>query len=381
MKTLSLTQNKFGTSKTMNSSLMELPYLKHFNESEIATKANSFIKGEKSIFWFLKLAALVGTGYLFWQYVLPPIFQAIGQMLAVVATGAICVAAVMLAPVFVKWMRSLSRKLAKALITNDPFLELENQRKKMIENVQLFRMSKGKILSLKSDMEIEADKSEKDATALQNKILTLQGKAEKLKADMDAMVKKNGVQAKGEDIYVNANAELLKVVSESHRVSHKLTQDKDFVQKYGTRAAIMKKFSQKLVMVETSMDIKVADFDATVEMLKKDYDFAKKARSATDAAKNAMLFTKSWELEYALDVVTSTIASDIAITAGNLKDIDSLTSQYSLDSDELYTNLNILADNIRVGKDEIPTAKQYSNPEYQLTQSDKIKSAGFQDLM
>ena len=93
-----------------------------------------------------------------------------------------------------------------------------------------------------------------------------------------------------------------------------------------------------------------------------------------------MLFTKSWELEYALDVVTSTIASDIAITAGNIKDIDSLTSQYSLDSDELYTNLNLLADNIKVGKDEVPTAKQYSNPDYQLTQSDKMKSGGFQDI-
>jgi hypothetical protein len=142
----------------------------------------------------------------------------------------------------------------------------------------------------------------------------------------------------------------------------------------------MKKFSQKLSMVETSMEIKIADFDATVEMLKKDYEFSQKSRAATDAAKSAMGFTKTWELEYALDVVTSTIAEDIAITAGNIKDIDTLTSQYSLDSDDLYANLNLLADNIRVGKDVIPVAQNYMNPEYQLTQDDKMKSGGFQDL-
>jgi hypothetical protein len=172
----------------------------------------------------------------------------------------------------------------------------------------------------------------------------------------------------------------LKTVSESQRVSSQLSQSKDFVQKYGSRAAIMKKFGQKLVMVETSMDIKVLDFDATIEILKKDYEFAEKSKMATEAAKSAMLFTKGWELEYALDVVTSTIASDISITAGNLKDIDTLTSQYAVDSDELYSNLDSLANSIRVGTDEIPSAKNYNNPEYKLTQDDKMKSGGFGNM-
>ena len=89
------------------------------------------------------------------------------------------------------------------------------------------------------------------------------------------------------------------------------------------------------MMVETSMDIKVLDFDATVEILKKDYEFAQKSKSATEAAKSAMMFSKGWELEYALDVVTSTIASDIAQTTGNLRDIDTLTATYAVDNHEL----------------------------------------------
>jgi hypothetical protein len=197
---------------------------------------------------------------------------------------------------------------------------------------------------------------------------------------MDEMVKKLGIAAKAEDEYVNYASELQKVLAEAQRVANKLNQSKDFVQKYGSRAAIMKKMGQKLTMVETVMDIKIQDFDATVDMLKKDYEFGQKSNAATSAAKSAMGFTKGWEFDYALDVVTSTIANDIAITAGNLKDIETLTSNYSLDSDELYANLNQIADKIKVGQDIIPDAKQYSNPEYQLTSSDRTKSGGFGDL-
>lgn len=360
--------------------LMNLPILKHFNEGEISNKVEQFRKGEKSLFWFLKLAALLGLAYCTWIYVLPPIFLAIGQMLAVVATGVIIVATIIMAPVIIKGLRLLARALHKFIIKHDPFAELERQRGLMIANQQKFRAAKGKINNLRQDMEIESDKSEKDATDMQNKIVALQAKAARLKNDLDEMVKAQGASAKGTDDYVNSNAEFMKVLSEAQRLSHQMEQSKDFVQKYGSRANIMKKFGQKLVMVETNMDIKVLDFDATIEILKKDYAFAQKSKEATESAKSAMLFTKSWELDYALDVVTSTIAEDIAITSGNLNDIDTLTSKYALDSDELYANLDTLANQIRVGTNDVPYAKEYRNPEYKLTSADKLKSGGFDDL-
>jgi hypothetical protein len=373
-------KTQFKPTSTVNASVMDLPILKHFNESEISTRVDKFRKGEKNLFWFLKLGAIVGTGYLVWQYVLPPIFKAVGEMLAIGATGVLCIFGVMVAPVVFKGLRRLTRAIHKLVIKHDPFAELESQRGKMLMNQQVFRTSKGKIDALKNDMEVEAKKSEEDANTLQTKILSLQVKAATLKEKLDGMVKTGGAEARNSDEYINGNQDLIKILSESNRVVNKMKQSKDFIQKYGSRANIMKKFSQKLSMVETSMEIKIADFDATVEMLKKDYEFSQKSRAATDAAKSAMGFTKTWELEYALDVVTSTIAEDIAITAGNIKDIDTLTSQYSLDSDDLYANLNLLADNIRVGKDVIPVAQNYMNPEYQLTQDDKMKSGGFQDL-
>ena len=368
------------TKTTLNANLAELPILKHFNENEISTKVDTFRKGEKNLFWFLKLAVFGAIGYLAWTYVLPPVFQAIGQMLAVAATGVMIVGLVIAAPVIIKGIRTLTRSLHKSIIRYDPFGQLEIERQKMIENQNTFRIAKSNIAQLKQEMEIESANSEKEANEGQTRILTLQGKAEKIKVDMENMVKAKGVEAKSDDDYVNKAAEFQKTLAEAQRVSNKLTQAKDFVQKYGSRASIMKKMGQKLTMVETAMEIKISDFDATVEMLKKDYEFGQKSNAATTAAKSALGFTKGWEFDYALDVVTSTISADIAITAGNLKDIETLTSNYTLDSDELFANLNQIADKIKVGNDIIPTAKQYSNPDYQLTSSDKIKSGGFGEM-
>lgn len=373
-------QTKTETATAFKANLSELPILKHFDQNEIATKVDSFRKGEKGLFWFFKLAALIGVGYLTWTYVLPPVFQAIGQFLAVAATGILIIAGVIMAPVIVKGIRLFTRSIHKALIKYDPFAQLEIERQKMLDNQRTFRTAKQNIASLKTEMEVEASKAEKEAETGQTRIIALQGKAEKIKMEMDSMVQTMGVAAKSEDDYVNRASELQKILAEAQRVANKLNQSKDFVQKYGSRAAIMKKMGQKLTMVETVMDIKIQDFDATIDMLKKDYEFGQKSNAATTAAKSAMGFTKGWEFDYALDVVTSTIANDIAITAGNLRDIETLTSNYSLDSDELYANLNAVADKIKVGQDVIPEAKQYSNPEYTLSQSDRVKSGGFGDL-
>lgn len=373
-------QTKTQTATAFKANLSDLPILKHFDQNEISTKVDNFRKGEKGMFNIFKLAALVGVGYLTWTYVLPPVFQAIGQFLAVAATGILIVTGIIMAPVILKGIRLFTRAIHKALIKYDPFAQLEVERQKMLENQRTFRTAKGNIASLKTEMEVEASKAEKEAETGQTRIIALQGKAEKIKLEMDAMVQKMGVDAKSEDDYVNRASELQKILAEAQRVANKLNQSKDFVQKYGSRAAIMKKMGQKLTMVETVMDIKIQDFDATIDMLKKDYEFGQKSNAATTAAKSAMGFTKGWEFDYALDVVTSTIANDIAITAGNLKDIETLTSNYSLDSDELYANLNAVADKIKIGQDIIPDAKQYSNPEYTLSQSDRVKSGGFGDL-
>ena len=369
-------------SPTIMASLGDLPILKHFDQNQLSKQMNAttFRKGEKGIYSVLRLLILGAIGYGAWVYVLPPVFQALGQLFAVAATGVGIVALIMLAPVIFKGLRRVTRLIHKALIKYDPFAQLEDERAKMIENQRTFRVAKANIAQLKNDMEIESEKAKKEAESGQTRILTLNGKANKIKAQMDEMVKTKGVQARGEDEYVHLTADFQKTLAEAQRVENKYQQSKNFIEKYGTRANIMKKMGQKLTLVETAMDIKISDFDATVEMLKKDYEFGRKANAATTAAKSALGFTKGWELDYALDVVTSTISADIAMTSGNLRDIETLTNNFNLDSDEMFANLNLMADKINLGQDLIPDNKKYSNPEYKLTQSDVNSSGGFGEM-
>jgi hypothetical protein len=371
--------NKYEQEK---STLLELPILKHFDESkgEIALKTDALKGGQKSLFWLISLGLLGAGGYLTWTYIIPPLFTMLGQAIALSATGVFLVFLVMMYPVIMKSLRFATKGIHRALIKSNPFGELEEQKQKMIKNREVFKNTKAKLKGLKNQMETEASKSETEAKDFQEELLSLQRQSEKLKMGMEEMVKTHGKAAVDTDEYVAYQSELAKKLSNSQRISNLYEQSKSFIQKYGSRANILGKMDRKLTLAGTAIDIKIADFDATIVMLRKEYEFAKNAKAATESAKNAMMFTKDWELEYALDVVTSTIAQDIARTSENLLDIDTLTSQYSIDNDELYVRLDSLADKIKTGDNTIPDSNKYNNPNYKLTNEDKKTAGGFGDI-
>jgi hypothetical protein len=370
---------KYEQEKT---ALSELPILKHFDESkgEIALDSKTLKKGEKTLFYALAAAILGVGGYLTWTYIIPPLFTMLGQAIALSATAVFLVFMVMMYPVIMKGLRFLTKNIHKALINSNPFNELDEQKQKMIKNRDVFKATKAKLKGLKTEMEIEGAKSEKEAKTFQEDILSLQRQAEKLKSAMDEMVKQQGIAAKDTDEYVALQSELARKLSDSQRVSNQYDQSKNFTQKYGIRANVLGKMDRKLTLAGTAIDIKIADFDTTIVMLRKEYEFAKNAKQATESAKSAMMFTQSWELDYALEVVTSTIAQDIARTSENLLDIDTLTSKYSVDNDELYSRLDTLADKIKTGDNTIPDSSKYANPNYKMTKDDKLASGGFGDI-
>jgi hypothetical protein len=370
---------KYEQEKT---ALSELPILKHFDESkgEIALNKDTLKKGEKTLFWALAAAVLGVGGYLTWTYIIPPLFTMLGQAIAISATGVFLVFLVMMYPVIMKGLRFMTKNIHKALINSNPFNELEEQKQKMIKNREVFKATKAKLKGLKNEMEIEGNKSEKEAKTFQEDILSLQRQSEKLKSSMDEMVKQQGIAAKDTDEYVTLQSELARKLSDSQRISNQYEQSKNFTQKYGVRANVLGKMDRKLTLAGTAIDIKIADFDTTIVMLRKEYEFAKNAKQATESAKSAMMFTQSWELDYALEVVTSTIAQDIARTSENLLDIDTLTSKYSVDNDELYSRLDSLADQIKTGDNTIPDSTKYTNPNYKMTKDDKLNAGGFGDI-
>ncbi|WP_108866777.1 hypothetical protein [Aquimarina aquimarini] len=364
------------------SHVLDLPILKHFDDEkgEISLNPNKWRNGEKGLNAFLKIALFAGLGYAAWIYVLPPLFTALGQVIALAGVAIFVIFFIMMLPLIFKFLRRVTRGIHKSLIRHDPFGELQEQKEKMLRNRKVFKDSKAKIKALKSNMEVEAHKAEKEAEQFQDRIVSLQKQAEKIRNGMEKIVAQKGDAGKDTDDYVELHSALAKKLSESQRVSHQLQQSKGFIQKYGSRASVMGKLDRKLTLAGTAIDIKISDFEVTIKMLEKEYEFAKSAKAATDGAKSAMLFTKDWELEYALDVVTETIALDIAKTQENLSDIDMLTSKYDIDSDELYSQLDTLADKIKTGKDYIPDAKKYNNPNYKLSAEDKQASGGFGNM-
>ncbi len=367
--------SKFSQEK---STLMELPILKHFDEAkgEIAINTEKFRKGEKPIMGVVTMALIAAAAYFAWTFALPIIFTTLGYVVA----GVGLVLLFLMWPVIMKGLRMITRKIHEALIQFNPFAELEEQKQKMISNRDLFKSQKAKLKALKGEMEQEAQKSEKEAKTYQENVLMLKNQSDKLKTAMDGLVAEKGAAAKDTDEYVTLQSELAKRLSNSQRVAQQYEQSKGFIQKYGSRANVLGKLDRKLTLAGTAIDIKIEDFDATIGMLRKEYEFAKNARAATESAKSAMLFTKDWELDYALEVVTGTIAQDIANTSENLLDIDTLTSQYSVDSDELFTRLDTLADKIKTGDNTIPEAKKYSSPNYKLDTDDKSAAGAFGDI-
>lgn len=367
---------------SLTASVMNLPIMKNYNKEDIVVQsAGKLTTGTNTVLGVIKLGIIAAMGYGIWIYVIPPVMTAIGLSLGAVASAFIILGALVIARPLFRWMKRKARDIDKARINADPFATLAEQRVKLEDNKKLFNVSKTGIDNLKSDMQVQAHKSEEEVQRLQTKILSLQSQCQQLKSDMEDRVKREGADYRNSDEFNETNRQMILKLAESARVTQQLEQSKGFIQKYGFRANIMKKLGQKLLMVQTAMEIKLADFDATVVMLKKDFEFSQKANAATTAAKNAMMFNSDWELDYAMGVVTNTIASDIALTAGNLREIDTITSQYSLDSDELYANLELVADKIKTGTDQTPTAKQYDAVDYKPTASDRMNSGNFENLM
>ena len=145
---------------TLDSKTRDLPIFKHFNETEISSGLESFRKGEKGLFWFIKLGVLIAVCYLSWVYVLPQVFVMLGRYIAIAVTGVAFVATIMAIPAILSALRSFARWLHKTAIKYDPFGELYRQKGLMVQNQQTFRAAKGQILALKSDCELEADKNE-----------------------------------------------------------------------------------------------------------------------------------------------------------------------------------------------------------------------------
>ena len=376
-------ETKTQTQTAFQANLLELPIMKnHYGNaqlSNVANKIQTFSKGEKNLAWFLKAIVIGALGYLTWVYVLPQVFLMLGQWIALAATGAFIMLMIALAPAFHKWTKVFAKNLIKKAIKEDPFGELAAQRVKLVNCLATVRSSKGNINQLRQEMEAEAKRCENEANEGQNALMRLATRIEKLKTNLVKMVAEKGETVVNDDAYVLDKTDYENHLNESGRIARAIEKSKVYVQKYGSRGLIMKQVGHKILAAENGVSQKIIDFDITVNDLKQEYRFADLSAKATSAAKQALSKEQSWELEYATNLITSTISADIAITIGNLKDIDALTVNQDLDSDELYANLSAAVAKIKDGG-EVPTAKKYTQADYRLTSDDKQAAGSVGDM-
>lgn len=375
-----------STQPTFNTKIMDLPIMRNLGENQIAKSVTNFRTGEKPLYNVVRYGAYGVAGFLAWTFLLPVLTPIVAgtlglawMMVQLGLAAVIMVALFTLWPAFSAWMRIFARMLHKTAIKYKPFEQLEREKQKLIANQMTFRVAKQNIANLSQDMGINADKCKKEVEVSGRNIEVLKGSVEQIKTAMEQLVASQGPAVKTEDDYVNLAVKFNAKVGDLKRAIKQAESSNDYMMKYKAREAVMKKMNNKLKMVEGAMEEKIADFDQTVKFLKDDYDFAQKSNAATYAAKSAIGFSSGWERDYAFEVIAESIAQDTAMTAGNLRDIESLTSNYNLDSDELYANLSLIADKMDFSNIDADF-KAYNNPDYQLTTTDRKNVGGFGEM-
>lgn len=359
------------------SKFQELPIAKYFDNTKVADTLSVFRRGEKGAFNFLKFGVLVGVGILAWKYILPPLFMAIGATLAAI-TGVVLVGAfIIMLPVIFKGLRMFTRFVHKILINYDPIGELNRQLEMMREQIVQFRLKKTTMIQLEQKTIGQAKQAEEMAKEYQTKFLSAMEKTNKIKQTLSNIEKEKGKDAELDATYQNENIKLVRTLNEAQRFEMSYKQEKEISQKYAVRGNILKQFNAKIVQAELGMEMKTLAFESSIDWLKRDYEFARESKETSQAMRDAMLFSNKWEVETAIEQLSSRIALDIAHTSSNFKDIDSLTMGNDFDKDEIFNRLSSLTERITIGTEVITDVDNYTRDSYQLTAEDKRKSGGF----
>jgi hypothetical protein len=220
-----------------------------------------------------------------------------------------------------------------------------------------------------------AQQAEKDAESYKTQLFNIEKELDDLFTEK---AKFNTPESKELDEYSDIVIKINDLASESDRIRLMYDQAKTLVLSFGSKANIFKKFRMQFKFYLSAVKNRVKDFDATVKMLKVDFDATSAMSSGTDAVKNALLFSDQWEVAYATDLVQNAVAYNIANTSSNIVDIKDIMGSIGANTnpEQAFEKLKLLTGNIERGIDIIPQAKRYANPELKLNSEEK-KASGF----
>jgi len=372
--------------------LSDLPILKHLGGGENKLKVlpenmANWKKGEKSIAWFVGLILMVVVAYGFLTFAVPALTSLLSGIVALasklleamVVVGGVLMAAI-LWPLIFKLFRRMVRGLHKLLIKIDPFAELDDQLDKMKDSRQQFEKVKAEINACKIQMKQEAVKAEKLAKDASQKVLYCQEDAKSLKGKLDKMTEKGGDAARETDDFVELEGKLNAAIGDGNRSVSEAETYRRLVDTFGSRANVFAKLDRKLVGYGHAFDEKLKDFATSINLLKTESRAMAAANNATTRARKVLGQNQDWQLDYALEVISGQIASDIANTQANIRDLDNIVRDFNPNDERAYARLETFANQIKGGEFEVSDPNRVSNPNYKLSPDQKNAGGGITDI-
>jgi len=363
----------------------QLPIMKYFDDARLVEKSKIEIgkwrRGEKPIGAIIGLILLGVVGYGTVRWIIPAVFGALSQVLAVVVSILAVILVILLLPAIFKLFRRIVRGFHKAIIRWNPFDELDEQKQKMWETHDSFLKHKSKIKQLRNDFEQMSNETRKVAETSKDEVQRQTKKAGEIKEQMSRMIADKGEGVKETDEYVDLQQQFINATSAGTRTNTVLEKNIEWTTKYAARSNIFANLDRKLAIGATLLENKIKDFEESVSIMKKDWEMAAASRGATAILKEILgPGGQNWKLEYALEFVAGRISEDLAMTSQNLEDLERNTTAFNFDSDEAYDKLLAIGNKLDAGQIEIPNPEKISNPNHKLSREEKNAAGPLGDI-
>jgi len=371
--------------QTETKTVTQLPIMKYFDDAKLVEKGKETLakwrKGEKPIGAIIALILIGIICYGTFRWIIPAVFGALSQVLAVIVSVLAVIFVIFLWPVIYKLFRRIVRWFHKAIIRWNPFDELGEQKQKMWDTHDLFLKHKSKIKQLRTDFEQMSNDTRKVAENSKSEVQRQTKKAGEIKESMNKMIAEKGEGIKETDEYVDLQQQFINATSAGTRANTTLEKNIEWTTKYAARSNIFANLDRKLAIGATLLENKIKDFEESISIMKKDWEMAAASRGATAILKEILgPGGQNWKLEYAVEFVAGRISEDLASTAQNLEDLERNTSEFNFDSDEAYEKLLAIGNKLDAGQLDIPNPSRISNPNHKLTREEKNSTGPLGDI-
>jgi hypothetical protein len=371
--------------QTETKTITQLPIMKYFDDAKLVQTGKESLKkwrkGEKPIGSIIGILLIGIIGYGTFKWIIPAVFGALSQVLAVIVSILAIVLVIFLLPVIYKLFRRIVRWFHKAIIRWNPFDELDEQKQKMWETHDLFLKHKSKIKQLRTDFEQMSNETRKVAENSKEEVQRQTKKAGAIKEQMNKLIAEKGEGIKETDEYVDLQQQFINATSAGTRTNTVLEKNIEWTTKYAARSNIFANLDRKLAIGATLLENKIKDFEESISIMKKDWEMAAASRGATAILKEILgPGGQNWKLEYALEFVAGRISEDLAATAQNLEDLEKNTTSFNFDSDEAYEKLLAIGNKLDAGQIDIPNPSKISNPNHKLTREEKNSTGPLGDI-